>query len=568
MGKKYTYAGEAVESLKRDIKSIKPEELGELGDIIEATAAEAVHREELEAAAGAFLDLFEKWAQDHPEEAAKLSDRIRDTEQNPREAERFLSDAPEPIRTEAAKLSAEWQRLAPADEHTRYFIENSRKYLNFVKENEKALATLTNRNTPEGKAAFLKIIEGITTNTLETAAELAEKEGQSETAAACRELSKQWDTMTLDEKDAAMMNLRLPVLLSLFNIVAPQTDPEESTAEGGHFSDTPGDPLPSSYAHNLPGSISTRLERHLFTLSKVINKTFLEIASAGADGQTRLSFDMGYTDETGEDLPVLLTVDYNNLPEDIKKRLTPFDRRVMCTYATLMRAQKVKDIRDYKAISTKNICQNMGLNGNPSQRKRVQRSLEKMSAIRINLILEATDKGLDFAYHGYFLPLYWEEVTTKKGTIIKDAVHPLVTEDKPNPAPFVDFADKTGQLTTVKREILESPLSLTDDNIAVEDYIIERVKHYEHTPTTKNGNIILTSTIFDRCGITSKSQITKLRERIDKELLPHYEATGFLTVTPGSRQYIDPENKKGLLRFEFSPGSTAQNNPEGRKMET
>jgi hypothetical protein len=138
-----------------------------------------------------------------------------------------------------------------------------------------------------------------------------------------------------------------------------------------------------------------------------------------------------------------------------------------------------------------------------------------------------------FCYDGPLLP-FARISAYLNGTLTESAVH-LFREP-----PLVSFARERKQLSTVKLEVLESPVSKTDANLQIDDYLIERICHMK-SPKSKTPRKILLSTLYGNCGISSPKQRSRAPEKI-KRYLEHYKTTGFIagyTMT-GDSITIDP----------------------------
>lgn len=186
--------------------------------------------------------------------------------------------------------------------------------------------------------------------------------------------------------------------------------------------------------------------------------------------------------------------------------------------------------------SIRQIHNAMGGEGNPApnQRKKILESLDKMSITKVKI---TNDKEVQaykenpalFAreppqiqYKGNLISI--ESVTA----IIKgketDAVHIL------REPPLISFARARNEITTIKREVLESPQSKTEQVIAIQDYLIYHIKRKDGAKTKR----LAYSTICDNCGITSRTSRQNAPKKIKTEL-QHYKSTGFIE---GFKEYL------------------------------
>lgn len=101
------------------------------------------------------------------------------------------------------------------------------------------------------------------------------------------------------------------------------------------------------------------------------------------------------------------------------------------------------------------------------------------------------------------------------------------------------FARQRGQVTIVPRAILESPLNKTEENLAIEDYIIRRIQRHRRDSAKGKGKgsrsaganrqplRILFATIYEHSNVTEKKQKQRAKQRI-LQLMEHYVKTDFI----------------------------------------
>ena len=186
---------------------------------------------------------------------------------------------------------------------------------------------------------------------------------------------------------------------------------------------------------------------------------------------------------------VIYSVNFDELDGNgikITKRLTPFDKRVYYAVSAL-----------FNAVS-------------------------KMTGARISVdnTQEADSyKYPRFVYEGSLLPMERGAVIVN-GQLADAAIH-IFREP-----PLITFARKRMQITTVELKLLQSPVSKTDANLQIDDYLIERIAK------AKNGKgkscRILYKTLYERTSITTKKQRARAQEKI-KRYLDHYKQCGFIT---------------------------------------
>lgn len=215
---------------------------------------------------------------------------------------------------------------------------------------------------------------------------------------------------------------------------------------------------------------------------------------------------------------VLLSTNFDRLPEDITKKLTPFDKRVFESYISLL-------LCGNETFSARAVCRIMGRDTNPNENfiKQVNLSLTKMRGIDIHIsntgeISSGKMKYAKFVYDGSFLP--FERITGYIDGKPRDAmIHPLK-----NP-PLLDFAQGRKQITTHSPELFKTPISMTEDNLRLEDYFIEQISHMKNQ--TDFPRKMRLDTIYKNCGISTKKQRQRAPEKI-KKILDHYKKCDFI----------------------------------------
>lgn len=165
----------------------------------------------------------------------------------------------------------------------------------------------------------------------------------------------------------------------------------------------------------------------------------------------------------------------------------------------------------------------MGNTSRPSTAdiKKINDSLTKMRLARIYISNEHEAnkyKGYQqFKYDGDLLP--FERITGIIDGQESDAILHFFREP-----PLMTFAKERKQITTLELRLLESPISKTEANLAIDDYLLERISHI------KNGKAqprILYETLYKKCSITTKKQKDRAPEKI-KRYLEHYKNSGFI----------------------------------------
>lgn len=194
-----------------------------------------------------------------------------------------------------------------------------------------------------------------------------------------------------------------------------------------------------------------------------------------------------------QDVEILYAIDFSQLEAkqniSISKELTAYDKRVYIAVAALFNAGN-------KIMSTPMIYHAMGFTGEPgkSDKEQIYNSIIKMrlTAIAIDTTKESEKYDYPkFQYTGTLLPSE-DYSAVINGNLTDKAINFL------REPPLITFAKGRGQFTTFCIEILQSPLSKTDINLKIEDYLLERIARIKHGTGQPK---ILYKTIADNVGI-------------------------------------------------------------------
>ena len=235
------------------------------------------------------------------------------------------------------------------------------------------------------------------------------------------------------------------------------------------------------------------------------------------DTQGQVSFNMAKSG-SGEHLPAYYAIDFDSLGSDITitKRLLPFDKRVYIAVSALFNAGN-------NVITLSQIYYAMGNTGRPAKwsLQKINDAVTKMTTARIFFDNEQEAKKYNynhFKYDGSLLPLE-RGVAIVNGQLADAAIH-IFREP-----PLISFAKKRNQITTVDVRLLQSPVSKTDANLLIDDYLIERISK------AKNGKAhscrILYKTLYEHANITTKKQEQRAPDKINK-YLTHYQKESFI----------------------------------------
>lgn len=261
-----------------------------------------------------------------------------------------------------------------------------------------------------------------------------------------------------------------------------------------------------------------------YPLDKVNANIWTLLKDAPQDGQ--LSFVIGTEKRNSrKQADIIYSINFDELENaglNTVKRLTAFDKRVYIAASALFNGNS-----DYITVSQ--LYATMGNDSRPNARdiEKIYTSLEKMRRLPITLdnytgenSEYSTYKNIPkFVYNGVLLP--WESVDAVVNGQRADGVIHLFREP-----PLISFAKGRQQITTVQRKLLASPISKTDANLQLDDYLIERIAHIKKSKG-KISNKLLYSTIFEKANITTKLQRSRSKDKI-KKYLEYYTSCGFI----------------------------------------
>lgn len=256
-----------------------------------------------------------------------------------------------------------------------------------------------------------------------------------------------------------------------------------------------------------------------YPLDKINANIWRLLKDADKTGQLTFAVEKRGSKKTAD---IIYSLNFEALEEQtgvtITKKLTAFDKRVYIAAGALFN-------KGYDVVTPAQIYIAMGNTGRPNANdiKKINDSLTKMQAAHIYLNNESEHqlyKKIDrFIYDASLLPM--ERISAVvNGQTVDSAIHFF------REPPLISFARERKQITTVSRHLLESPLSKTDANLLIDDYLIERIAHIKNSKG-KSSNKLLYETIYDKCQITTKMQRSRAKEKISK-YLDHYKECKYI----------------------------------------
>lgn len=272
-------------------------------------------------------------------------------------------------------------------------------------------------------------------------------------------------------------------------------------------------------SEELPRIISNPTEKLNYPLDKPNSIIWNLIAGADPNGQIQLAIDTGRKGSK-QDAAVLYGINFDELETSLKisKTLTPFDKRCYIAAAALFNGGN--DI-----VSATQIYKMMGNRGQPKAAdiQKINDSLTKMGAARVLIDntreVQTNKKYSRFRYDASLLP--FERISAYiNNTLTESAIHFF------REPPLITFARERKQITSLPRQLLESPVSKTDANLRIDDYLIERIAHMK-SGKGKAPRKILYATLFDRCDIKTVKQKQRAPEKI-RRYLDYYKQCDFI----------------------------------------
>ena len=288
-------------------------------------------------------------------------------------------------------------------------------------------------------------------------------------------------------------------------------------AEHRTDTDHDGDPVIAFLNERSPAAVervkAIRIDSLSYPLDKV-NSTIWSMLERDTQGQIMLKVEkVG----TKKELSILYSINFDELGAGAKisRKLTSHDKRVYVATAALYNAGN-------EVFSLQQVYKAMGYTGTPGKadRDKISASLAKMNGaiVTIDNAQEAAAYNYPvYTYTGSLLPME----TVKKsihGQVVEEAIH-LFREP-----PAMTFARQRNQITTIPIALLRSPISKTENNLQIEDYLLERIAHM------KKGNAsrrVLYKTICEKANITER----KNRERLPGNVaryLSYYAKQGWI----------------------------------------
>ena len=200
----------------------------------------------------------------------------------------------------------------------------------------------------------------------------------------------------------------------------------------------------------------------------------------------------------GKQASILLLLDFAALNGvNISRELTVYDKWVWNACANLKE-------QGHDVITAEQIYKAMGNTGKPNAKtkEKIMESVETISRARVTI--DTTEEHELYPKYERIkatFPLLATETCTAyaRGQIVESAIKII---DSP------------------KLNVLDSPVSKTDDNLLLSDYLLTRISKMRNSKYITR--IILLDTIYQKCGIDSRMKKSRLPEKIER-ILNHYK---------------------------------------------
>ena len=475
----------------------------------------------------------------------------------------YAPQLPESIVEKAEQHIDLFERLHPITIALRRKYEKDEEQAAQTKAGGHLLGMFISDSDPDDKAedhedglTYTDYIKAITKEDLEQCADNCNKANRKSWGEQFEALAEAWDDYDTDARKKALKDeltiekrLTFEASVYLYRCIVAKLEHQPPAAVPEDLDELP---LTANYPDETFFLPIDYISRGLFT--KDLN------------GQMQFLPEIGRGNEANE----MITCDFSRLPETVRKRLTPFDKRVACAYYSLARIQKDGAPSDpYKAITKGDICRRMKIDPDKTgNKKKVLESMRKMKGLSVRIDTRNDFTGaFETVYDDYFIPCAIipgkNHIT---GEVVPECFLPRVNESNAltnSPVPYIAFADGQGQITAFDSKYLDTKWQTTDDHIAIEDYILRRVQTYKNHEKKgeawENSRTIVIDEIFKECNITDRRRKEGLRDAIDKKLLPDFVKMGLFSIS--NREYkttkdkngnpLNREDFKGLLKFTF-----------------
>lgn len=233
---------------------------------------------------------------------------------------------------------------------------------------------------------------------------------------------------------------------------------------------------------------------------------------------TALKAESDRDNEKGKRANIYVLLDFEEFDNvKISRSLTIFDKNILDAISSLK-------LDGHNIITSTQIYKRMGNTSRPNlkDKEKILNSIKTM--LRAIVTIDNTEETdlypkydkVKATFHllpceiceGYF-----------KGKLIEEAIK-IVEFPK-----IIAFAQQRKQVTLIPQSVLESPISKTDDNLLLTDYLITRIARMKNSKCITRT--ILLDTIYQKCTIDTKMKKSRFPKKIIT-ILNHYKSIGWI----------------------------------------
>lgn len=304
---------------------------------------------------------------------------------------------------------------------------------------------------------------------------------------------------------------------------------------------------------NIPALIAKRPEKYISPTDKISkyifditkNAPFYEPNGAAVKVGSILRRENGVKKEFPVTTAVSLKLDKNN--SNIKfsnnAMLDPYCRSVYNAIVTLHAAGNTDMTIDmiYRAMKGGTEEGEMDSPGEVA-RKKISEAIDLL--LRTIMTIDASQETqyygrTDFQFKGHVLPaqIFTAKVT---GVEVKDCIK-LLAEP-----PLYTYAQRINQINSCDIKILKMPISNTEENVIIRDYVLEQVLDMQNEKSHRN-NVILYDTLFRYLGLENalKQKKADVRKKVHA-ILDNWIKEGFI------KGYNDVKEGKSISKVKIT----------------
>lgn len=261
-----------------------------------------------------------------------------------------------------------------------------------------------------------------------------------------------------------------------------------------------------------------------------INNTIWGNFNIIPDTQTHIRMENSDDERKGIEITAYYLINWLELNDiEAVKTLTGYDKLIHDVIGTI-------SIKGYNAVSIRQIFNAMGNHGKPSpnQANKIKASLRKMACAHIKFDNKEEAGRYNYQtweYEGQLLNI--EMITGYVGGQKTTLVYILRTPV------LMEFAKSRKHCNTLPIKLLQSPISQTEKQLAIQNYLLYRI---EQIKAHRGKPAILLDTVYKRLGITGAKAQYDARETF-KTLLEFYKQCS--TTGDESKGYISDYTMDG-----------------------